>query len=313
LELACLRPVGTSDRRFGEDVGVAKEERQEGQAQGWSGRSETSAERCSRTREATGRAVALVTASAGQLDIADLLLDLDGSPEAQALTGLALLMDVVAPTLADLADAWSCDLREACDEVLPAGQSAPATAALSRVHVLIDVLEGDAPPDQLGADVQGNVVPGPHLLLWLSALTVVTVGLVEARCDEYEEPVTEYLASIGLPNAAACHTDIDADVTEDYVMALLEARLESRKGLLTEVAAALSARPNELDDELLEEFDDLGGAERLAQLDGLRLDDLDPDDLRLVILALLDRIEVSPDGQTVSDRLAVSWRSYDAA
>jgi hypothetical protein len=54
---------------------------------------------------------------------------------------------------------------------------------------------------------------------------------------------------------------------------------------------------------------ELGGSGRLQELADQAWDDMDADDQRLLVLALIDSVFVDPDGETVAERVHASWRS----
>jgi hypothetical protein len=102
--------------------------------------------------------------------------------------------------------------------------------------------------------------------------------------------------------------EIDADALEDYVGALIDQRLADEPVLLTRTAEALSRGTVTLPDDCAAEFQELGGSGRLLKLADQAWDDMDADDQRLLVLALIDSVFVDPDGETVDERVHVSWR-----
>ena len=95
---------------------------------------------------------------------------------------------------------------------------------------------------------------------------------------------------------------------EDYVGALIDQRLASEPLLLTRPAEALRRGTVTLPDDCAAEFAELGGSNRLQQLADDAWDDMDADDQRLLVLALIDSVFVDPDGETVADRVHTAWR-----
>lgn len=63
-----------------------------------------------------------------------------------------------------------------------------------------------------------------------------------------------------------------------------------------------------LPDDCAIEFQELGGSGRLLELAAQAWDDMDADDQRLLVLALIDSVFVDPDGETVAERVHTSWR-----
>ena len=117
-----------------------------------------------------------------------------------------------------------------------------------------------------------------------------------------------YLQRISLPAAEAHGCEIEADALDDYVDALVAERLADEPLLLTRATEALRLGSAALDDEDTDEFRELGGSGRLAELNDPIWDDMSAEDKRLVALVLIDCIQVGSEGQTVADRVSVTWR-----
>ena len=123
-----------------------------------------------------------------------------------------------------------------------------------------------------------------------------------------ETTKSSYLQRSSLPAAEAHGNKIEAEALEDYVDALIAGRLATEPLLLTHAAEALRSDSVTLPEEDADEFHELGGSARLEELANDNWDDLDPEDQRLVVLALLESIMVDPEGDTVADRLEIIWR-----
>ena len=95
---------------------------------------------------------------------------------------------------------------------------------------------------------------------------------------------------------------------EDYADALVAERLADEPLLLTRAAKELRCGSATLDDEDTREFCELGGGDRLAALTDAVWDDMDAEDKRLVAIVLIDCVLVASEGDTVADRVSVTWR-----
>ena len=85
-------------------------------------------------------------------------------------------------------------------------------------------------------------------------------------------------------------------------------RLASEPLLLTRAAEALRSGTVTLPGDCAVEFRELGGSVRLQELADEAWDDMNADDQRLLVLALIDSVSVDPDGKTVAERVHTSWR-----
>ncbi|HEX5407985.1 MAG TPA: hypothetical protein VFX16_37450 [Pseudonocardiaceae bacterium] len=154
--------------------------------------------------------------------------------------------------------------------------------------------------DQLGADLA--------TISYLVALVQLAHQAAATRCGSAGEEVASYIRELSLSPAEAHGNDIDADDVDEYIVALIDDRLAAEPQLLTHAAQTLNQSTHALDEELADEFDELGGVDRLAELASASWDDLDEDDQRLVVITLLDAVYIDPDGDTIADRLRVTWR-----
>lgn len=265
--------------------------------------------------DATRYAVAMATAAhASQDDLPRLIEDLSGDEARQGLVAYALVSQLIMDSISALAAARSVTLTTAVDDVIenlqadtPANQPA-LDRARNTVRKYAEVLDGKHPPETVVADLDTNIAVGHAALDYLTALAYIADRTIVARCAETDEDPSSYLQQVALPAAEAHGNEIDADAAEDYVGALLAARLDTEPALLTHAALALRTGSAVLDEEAADEFRELGGSARLEQLSGASWDDLDAEDQRLVIITLLESILVDVDGGTVADRLSVTWR-----
>jgi hypothetical protein len=158
------------------------------------------------------------------------------------------------------------------------------------------------------ADLDANLVQRQAAVGYLIALTQIAHETVTARCTEIGEDVVSYLQRISLPAAEMHGNEIEADALEDYVDALIAERLAAEPLLLAHAAEALRRGSAALPDKDIDEFRELGGSDRLEELTDGTWDDMDAEDKRLVAITLLESILVDPEGETVADRLSVTWR-----
>jgi hypothetical protein len=110
------------------------------------------------------------------------------------------------------------------------------------------------------------------------------------------------------------HVSVDAAAADAYVGRLAAERLAGDPGALARLAADPAAFYASLGPELAGEVRQLGGTERLVLLGVARLRwyDLDPGDQRLVFLALVDAVIISPHGDVLADQIEVRWRESAA-
>lgn len=263
--------------------------------------------------EATRYALAMVTAMhASPEDLPSLAEDLVANPTMQSLVAYALLSQLITESARELADARGATLVEALDyavEDLTAGdhEDGPAMPlALGAVHAYAEVLNGTRQPETVVADLDANLEQAG--LAYVIALSQIAHATIAARCAEIGEDVISYLQRISLPAAKAHGNDIEAEAAEDYVAALISGRLATEPLLLTHVAEALRSGSVTLPGENADEFDELGGSARLEELAKDSWDDLDPEDQRLIAITLLESVAIDPEGDTVADRLEVTWR-----
>lgn len=121
------------------------------------------------------------------------------------------------------------------------------------------------------------------------------------------ESITGYLQRASLPVAEARGNEIDPDDLNEYIIALINNRLDAEPRILKH-AAALRQGSAIVPQELADEFEYLGGTDRLEKLVGQIWDELDDDVRRLIVLTLFDTIGTNPDGATVAERVQVDWR-----
>lgn len=263
--------------------------------------------------EATRHALAMVTSvHASPEDLPGLIEDLD-RPR-QGLAAYALCSQLIMESARELADARSIGVVAALDDAtegLQAGESANRPAldrALGTVRKYAEVLDGMRSPETVVTDLDANVGQRQAALSYLIALARIAHETIAARCAEIGEDVVSYLQRISLPAAEAHGNEIEADVLEDYVDALIAERLVTEPLLLTHAAEALRRGSAALPDENADEFGELGGSDRLEELTDDTWDDMDAEDKRLVVITLLESVLVDPEGETVADRLSIAWR-----
>jgi hypothetical protein len=265
--------------------------------------------------EAARHAIAMVTsAHASPEDLPGLIGDLAADRARQGLVAYALVSGLVMESARELADARHVTVIAAINSAtadLLANEDEDVTAlgrALGTVRSYAEVLDALHPPETVPADLDANLGEGHTAASYLIALTRIAHQTVAARCAETGEDVVRYLQRISLPAAEAHGNEIDADAVEDYVGALIDQRLADEPLLLIRTAAALSRGTVTLPDDCAVEFWELGGSGRLLELAAQAWDDMDADDQRLLVLALIDSVFIDPDGETVAERVHTSWR-----
>jgi hypothetical protein len=265
--------------------------------------------------EATRHALAMVTSvHASPEDLPGLIEDLASDRPRPGLVAYALLSRLIMESARELADARGIAVVAALDdatEALQAGETVNRPAldrALSTVRKYTEVLDGMRSPETVVADLDANLVQRQAALSYLIALTQIAHETVAARCTEIGEDVVSYLQRISLPAAEMHGNEIEADALEDYVDALIAERLAAEPMLLAHAAEALRRGSAALPDKDIDEFRELGGSDRLEELTDGTWDDMDAEDKRLVAITLLESILVDPEGETVADRLSVTWR-----
>jgi hypothetical protein len=185
---------------------------------------------------------------------------------------------------------------------------AALSRALGTVRNYAEVLDATRAIETVVGDLNANLGEGYAAASYLIALTRIARETVAARCAESGEDVVRYLQEISLPAAEAHGNEIEADALEDYVGALMGQRLASEPLLLARAAEALRRGTVALPGDCAVEFRELGGSVRLQELADQAWDDMDADDHRLLVLALIDSVSVDPDGKTVAERVHTSWR-----
>jgi hypothetical protein len=267
--------------------------------------------------EAARRAIAMVTsAHASPEDLAGLIGDLAPDRARQGLVAYALVSELVMESARELADAQHITVLAAINGAtadLLANEDEDMTAlgrALGTVRNYAEVLDGLRPPETVtvAADLDANLGERRTAASYLTALTQIAHETVAARCAETGEGVVSYLQRISLPAAEAHGNEIDADAVERYVGALIDQRLADEPMLLTRAAEALRRSTVTLPDDCAIAFQELGGSGRLLELAAQDWEDMDADDQRLLVLALIDSIFVDPDGRTAGERVQASWR-----
>jgi hypothetical protein len=265
--------------------------------------------------EATRHALAMVTSvHASPEDLPSITEDLAADRTRQGLVAYALLSQLIMESARELADARGTTLVDALDyamEGLAAGEPEDSPAmpqALGTVHAYAEVLNGTRQPETVVADLDANLGKGEAGLGYVVALSQIAHATIAARCAETGEDVVSYLQRISLPAAEAHGNEIEAEAAEDYVDALISGRLATEPLLLTHAAEALRSGPVTLTEEVADEFYELGGSARLAELADGSWDDMAAEDQRLIAIALLESVMVDPEGDTVADRLEVIWR-----
>jgi hypothetical protein len=265
--------------------------------------------------EAARHAIAMVTSAyASAEDLPGLIGDLAADRARQSLVAYALVSELVMESARELADARHTTVIAAINGAtadLLANEVEDMTAlgrALGTVRNYAEVLDALHPPETVAEDLDANLAEPRTAASYLIALTRIARETVAARCAETGENVVRYLQRISLPAAEAHGNEIDANAIEDYVAALIDQRLADEPLLLTHTAKALSRNTVTLPGECAAELQELGGSGRLRQLADQPWDDMDADDQRLLVLALIDSVFVDPDGETVAERVHVSWR-----
>jgi hypothetical protein len=265
--------------------------------------------------DAVRTGVALITAlRSSPDDLPDLLLDLSLDPLDQALVANALLSRFAMTAMRDLSDASQTTLANALDQLvagLPLDEAQDRSAwdgALRTARAYAEVLDGVGHPEAVAEELGKNLRSRLAAVGLIVALTQLTVVAIEARCDALGESTIAYLQRLALPAAEAHGNSVDADALDAYVGAVIEHRLASEPDLPTNAAQALRAGTVDLPDALTDEFNELGGPDKLDELTGVRWDDLDDDERRLIVLVLLDSVIIDPDGDLVADRVRITWR-----
>ena len=265
--------------------------------------------------EAARHAIAMVTsAHASPEDLPGLIGDLAADRARQGLVACALVSGLVMESARELADARHITVIAAINSAtadLLANEDEDMTAlgrALGTVRNYAEVLDALHPPETVAADLDANLGERHTAASYLTALTRIAHETVTARCAETGDNVVRYLQRISLPAAEAHGNEIDANAVEDYVGALIDQRLADEPLLLTRTAEALRCGTVTLPDDCAIEFRELGGSGRLQELADQAWDDMEADDQRLMVLALIDSVLVDPDGGTVAGRVHVSWR-----
>jgi hypothetical protein len=264
--------------------------------------------------EAVRHAIAMVTsAHASPEDLPGLIGDLAADRARQGLVAYALVSGLVMESARELAGMRHITVMAAINSAtadLLANEDEDQTAlgrALGTVRNYAEVLDAMREPETVVGDLNANL-GGGDAASYLVALTRIARETVAARCAESGEDVIRYLQRISLPAAEAHGNEIEADALEDYVGALMGQRLASEPLLLTRAAEALRRGTVSLPADCAVEFRELGGSIRLQELADEAWDDMDADDQRLLVLALIDSVSVDPDGETVAERVHTSWR-----
>ncbi|MGQ7297919.1 hypothetical protein [Quadrisphaera sp. KR29] len=264
-----------------------------------------------RTREvARQRATALLTAvHDGDPALITAALSDVRSPQAWVTTVAALLHHHVVRPCAELGELFGTSAAEELAGVLagaPELWDGEARAARDLAVAAVATADGDFGPDAVADQlVASTPADDLHLLVDLALLAgACTQARAEAEGQDWQDDVQRHAHG----EACGCHNEIDADVVEDHVEACLAARLSADPDLLRSAASRLR-RKGSLPRAVAEEFADLGGTARLEALAGTDFHDLDDDDARLVVLALLDAVMINPDGATVAERVELRWRA----
>ena len=256
----------------------------------------------------------VTSAHASPEDLPGLIGDLAADRARQGLVAHALVSGLVMESARELAGARHITVMDAINSAtagLLADEDEGRTAlgrALGTVRNYAEVLDALRTPETVAADLDANLGERHTAASYLIALTRIAHEMVAARCAETGEDVVRYLQRISLPAAEAHGNQIDADAVENYVGALIDQRLAEEPLLLTRTAEALRRGTATLPEDCAVEFRELGGSGRLQELADQAWDDMDADDQRLLVLALIDSVFVDPDGETVADRVHVSWR-----
>jgi len=255
----------------------------------------------------------VTSAHASPEDLPGLIGDLAADRARQGLVAYALVSELIMESARELAgmrhitvmaavNSATADLLANEDE-----DQAALSRALGTVRNYAEVLGGMHPPETVTGDLDANLGEG-HAAGYLIALTRIAREAAAVRCAEAGEDVIRYLQRISLPAAGAHGNEIEAGALEDYVGALMGQRLASEPLLLARAAEALRRGMVTLPGDCAVEFQELGGSIRLQELADEAWDDMDSDDQRLLVLALIDSVSVDPDGQTVAERVHTSWR-----
>jgi hypothetical protein len=245
-------------------------------------------------------------------DLARLIEDLD-RPR-QAVVAYALVSQFITESAREIAEARGLSVVAAINQAtgdlyVEATMNRPALdRALTTVRIYAGVLDGVASTEAVVPDLDVNTRQRQAALSYLGALAQIAHDVIVARCVELDEDVATYLQRVSLTAAEAHSCEIDADAVEDYVDALIAERLANEPMLLTRAAEALRGGSITLSDEDIDEFCELGGSDRLAELTDVSWDDLDAEDKQLVIVVLIDCVLVASEGDTVADRVRVTWR-----
>jgi hypothetical protein len=262
--------------------------------------------------EATRLGLAMITSvHASPDDLPGLIEDLDRAR--QSVLVYALVSEIISESARELAGARGLSIVATVDETtddLYAKETVSRPAldrALGTVRIYAEVLDGAGSGEALIPNMDANIRHRQAALSYLIALAQIAHQVIVARCIELGEDVAGYLQRISLPAAEAHGCEIEADALEDYVDALIAERLANEPLLLTRAAEALLRGSAALPDEDIDEFRELGGGDRLAELTDAIWDDIDDNDKRLVILALIDAVLVG-SGDTVADRVSITWR-----
>lgn len=265
--------------------------------------------------DSTRHAVALVTAfHASPDDLPDLLDELVTDPVSQGLVANALLSRFLAPCCSELAESRGTQVADILDQIVAdlgvddAADRDTWERAVGSARMYAEIFDGVRSPEEFAENLASQLGAGLTAISYLIALVQLAHQAVVTRCDEFGEDVASYIREVSLPAAEAHGNEIDADAVDEYMMALIDDRLAAEPQLLDRAAQNLSQSADALPEELADEFEELGGADRLAELAGATWDDLDEDDQRLVVIALLDAVYVDTEGDTVADRLRVNWR-----
>jgi hypothetical protein len=257
--------------------------------------------------------LAMVTSvHASPEDLPGLIEDLD-RPR-QGVVAYALVSELITEAARELADLRGVPLAAVVDREAEGLYAEDAVnrpvldRALATVRIYVEVLDGVGSGEMLVPDLDVNTRQRQAALNYLIALAQIAHRLIVARCTELGEDVVSYLQRISLPAAEAHGCEIEADALDDYIDALIAERLADEPLLLTRAAEALRHGSVTLDEEDISEFRELGGSNRLAELTDAVWDDMNVEDKRLVANMLIDCILVASEGDTVADRVSVTWR-----
>lgn len=246
-------------------------------------------------------------------DLPELLDELVTDTVSQGLVANALLSRFVAPCCSELAESRGTQVTDVLDQIVAdllvdAADSDTRERAVGTARIYAEILDHTRSPEDLAENLADQLGASLATISYLIALVQLAHQAVATRCDSLGEDVTSYIREISLPSAEAHGNEIDADDVDEYIVALIDDRLAAEPQLLARAAKALNQTARTLDGELADEFEDLGGVDRLAELVGATWDDLDDADQRLVAITLLDAVYIDPEGDTIADRLRVAWR-----